>query len=137
MSNRWLSSFNNRSPSRIKKYYVAWDPDKISCFPFRHSVALDLLEPVAGGLESDLLYRDYFEMFRHQERDGIIDVFVPPQRYKENILILHGPVLKSCPTPTTKIRLVFNYSLKTSEPGHPFIKAVYQGMLLTRDLLDF
>lgn len=76
---RQFISFKN------KKYYVAWDSDKISFFTFNPSVALHLLEPVAGGLERDLLYRHHFEMFRHQERDGIIDVLVPPQRYKENI----------------------------------------------------
>lgn len=68
--------------------------------------------------------------------DGILEkIFVPPWQFKEYIWIPHRPVLKSDPTSTTKIRLVFNCSLKTSESPSLY-EAAYQRVNLTNDLLD-
>lgn len=112
-----IGQFRRSIQFRDNKYYIqlSWEDDKLSCVPSNHAVALRNLEHVVRRLEKNQLYQDYLKVFQEQERDGIIEIFVTPERFDEYIWIPHRPVLKSDPTSTTKIRPVFNFSLKAGD----------------------
>ena len=126
---RKIALFQQSISFKDNKYYIQlpWKDDKISCVPSNHAVALRILEHVVQKLERKQLYQDYLQVFHQQECDGIIEeISVPPKWFKEFIWILHRPISKSDPTSTTKIRPVFNCSLKIGD-SPSLNEATYQG----------
>ena len=120
------------------KYHVElpWNMDKLARVPSNHAVSLHVLDRVAKKLTKKKLYQEYLEVFRQQEQDGIIEeIFVPPHEFDQYVWIPHRPVFKSDPTATTKIRPVFNCSLKTGL-GMSLNEAAYSGVNLTGDMLQ-
>ena len=82
------------------------------------------------------MYQDYLEVFEQQEQEGIIEeIFVPVHEFENYVWIPHRPVVKYDPTATTKIRPVFNCSLKTDN-GMSLNEAAYSGINLTGDMLN-
>ena len=74
--------------------------------------------------------------FKQQEEEGIIERFeVKPQNFSDYIWIPHRPVIKSEQQVTTKIRPVFNCSLKT-QGRCSLNEAAYPGINLLTDMLD-
>ena len=57
---------------------------------------------------------DYVHFFKQQKEEGIIErIEVDPQKYGDYTWIPHRPIIKTEQQVTTKIRPVFNCSLKT------------------------
>ena len=113
------------------KYHVQfpWHADKLAQVPSNHAIALHILDRVVWRLVKKGLYQEYMNVFLQQKQEGIIEeIHVNPQRF--GIWIPHRPIFKADPAATTKIRPVFNFSLKTS--GSPSLnKAAYSGVNMT------
>ena len=74
--------------------------------------------------------------FFQQEKDGIIErLMIVPEENGNFIWILHRPVIKNTELVTTKIRPVFNCSLK-AHSNYSFNEAVYPGIILTNNLIE-
>ena len=74
--------------------------------------------------------------FSRQEKDGIIErLKIQPEEFGKFIWIPHRPVFKNTEQVTTKIRPVFNCSLKTH--GNYFLhEAAYPGINLIHNLIE-
>ena len=81
--------------------------------PFNHQVALNVLEHVAIKVERQNLYDDYCKVFLDRESLSRVS----PDDFNKYIWVSHSPVIKKNPVCTTKIRPVFNCSLRTG--GRP------------------
>ena len=100
------------------KYFVElpWKEELVKCVPSNHAVALATLQRVVRNLSRNNLLSEYGAVFHQQLEEGIIEkITVPPSEYSKYIWVPHRPVIKQDPQVTTKIRPVFNCSLKT---GH-------------------
>lgn len=118
-------------------YYVKlpWIEERISSVPLNHAVALGVLNRVIKSLEKRNLFDEYAKVFREQEEEGIIErIHVTPDNFKDYIWIPHRPVFKTEDQTTTKIRPVFNCSLKT-KTGYSLNEAAYPGINLMGDML--
>ena len=74
-------------------------------------------------------------MFSQQLADDIIkEIDVHPEDYHKFIWIPHRPVIKTHTNTTTKIRPVFNCSLKTNK-APSFNEAAYAGVNLMKDIV--
>ena len=123
---------------RDNAYHVKlpWHEDKIKSVPSNHRVALSVLSRVVNKLEQQKLLNDYVEVFHQQEREGIIERFeVAPEDFSKYIWIHHRPVFKMDEQTTSKIRPVFNCSLKTNRK-YSLNEAAYPGINLMGDMLD-
>ena len=81
--------------------------------PSDHRVALSVLNRVVNKLEQQKLLNNYMKVFYQQEREGIIERFeVVTEDFTKHIWIPHRPVFKTEEQTTTKIRPVFNCSVK-------------------------
>ena len=75
-------------------------------------------------------------MFQSQLKDNIIEkINVEPHEYHKYIWILHRPIIKEATQITTKIRPVFNCSLKV-ENTPSLNEASYQGIDLLSSLFS-
>ena len=93
---------------------LPWKKDLIEQVPSNHKVALSVLNRVTESLEKKGLLEDYQNVFHSQCEEGIIEkIEVEPKDFKNYVWIPHRPVIKDDPVTTTKIRPVFNCSLKT------------------------
>lgn len=104
--------------------------------PSNHNVSLAVLDKVVNKLSDKGLYADYCKVFLDQEDKGIIErVHVPPLEFAKYTWIPHRPVYKSELQCTTKIRPVFNCSLRTG--GRPSLNdCAYSGVNLYTDMLE-
>ena len=130
--------FQNAIEFKDGKYYVElpWHADKLARVPSNHAVSLRILDRVTKDLIKTNMYQDYLEVFQQQEREGIIEeIFVSVHEFGNYVWIPHRPVVKCDPTATTKIRPVFNCSLKTGN-GMSLDEAAYSGINLTGDMLN-
>ena len=76
------------------------------------------------------------EVFHQQEHKGIIERFeVVPEDFTKHIWIPHRPIFKTNEQTTTKIRPVFNYSLKANGK-YSLNETAYPGMNLMGDMLE-
>ena len=118
------------------KYHVElpWKDDILENVPPNHKVALAVLNRVTKSLSQQEMLVPYQEVFLQQLDDGIIEeINVHPDDYPKYTWIPHRPVIKTEENATTKIRPVFNCSLKTN--GSPSLnEAAYAGVNLMRDL---
>ena len=87
-------------------------------------------------MQSKKLYKEYDDAFYQQEREGIIErIEESPDKFSEYIWIPHRPVIKMDEQSTTKIRPVFNCSLKT-RGSCSFNEVSYPGINLINDMLN-
>ena len=120
------------------KYYIKlpWYEDKLEKVPSNHNIALAVLDKVVNKLEAQGLLDDYNNVFLDQEENQIIEQFkVEPHQYSQYKWIPHRPVFRMEGQVTTKIRPVFNCSLKTNQ-GYSLNEASYPGINLMTDLLE-
>ncbi|XP_064117675.1 uncharacterized protein LOC135223100 [Macrobrachium nipponense] len=121
------------------KYHVdlPWKNDLIDQVPSNHKVALSILDRVVvSNLQQKGMLDAYQEVFQNQLKEGIIEeIDVNPQTFDKYIWIPHRPVIKEDPNTTTKIRPVFNCSLKTN--NKPSLnEAAFAGVNLMRDIVQ-
>ena len=133
-----IMEFEKSIEFRDNAYHVKlpWHEDKIKSVPSNHRVALSVLNRVVNKLEQQKLLYDYVGVFHQQEREGIIERFeVAPEDFSKYIWIPHKPIFKMDEQTTTKIRPVFNCSLKTNGK-YSLNEAAYPGINLMGDMLD-
>ena len=133
-----IREFEESIEYKDNSYHIKlpWHEDKISSVPSNHEVALSVLNRVVTKLENQGLWNAYVDVFKQQEEEGIIERFeVKPQNFSDYIWIPHRPVIKSEQQVTTKIRPVFNCSLKT-QGRCSLNEAAYPGINLLTDMLD-
>ena len=82
------------------------------------------------------MVESYEEVFDKQLEIGIIEeIEVSPQYYENFTWTPHRPVIKTEEQITTKIRPVFNCSLKTAKDSPSLNEAAYPGIDLMSSLL--
>ena len=114
---------------------LPWKEEVIAKVPSNHKVALSVLDKVVRDLDNKGLLSPYQEVFNQQLSDGIIEeIDVHPDDYHKYIWIPHRPVIKSEHNTTTKIRPVFNCSLKTNK-APSLNEAAYAGINLMKDIV--
>ena len=115
---------------------LPWYQDKINLVPSNHFVALRVLDRTIDFLKRKGLVNKYQEVFDKQLEDGIIEeVKVNPSDYDSHIWIPHRPVIRTEEQVTTKIRPVFNCSLKTDKTLPSLNEAAYPGIDLMGSIL--
>ena len=85
-------------------------------------VAINVLDRVHKKLSADGRWDEYVGGFEDLEKEGVIERLGRVQdlkNLKECVLLPHRPVFKETEQSTTKMRPVFNASLKTKKKGHP------------------
>ena len=118
-------------------YYVKlpW-LQNIESVPSNYNIALSVLDRVIQNLERKNLINEYTKVFKEQEQSQIIERFeVNPEDYSRYIWIPHRAVIREGPLITTKIRPVFNCSLK-SKGSYSLNECAYPGINLLRDLTE-
>ena len=116
---------------------LPWYQDKIESVPSNHFVALKVLDRTLDYLKRKNLLENYQAVFDQQLDDGIIEeIEVKPAQYDEKIWIPHRPVIKMEEQVTTKIRPVFNCSLKTNKDLPSLNEAAYPGVDLMNSILQ-
>ena len=110
--------------------------DNIDQVPSNHDVALKVLNRVSNKLQESGQLEDYLNIFKQQKAEHIIEEFhCDPKDFHKYKWIPHRPVIKTDEQCTTKIRPVFNCSLKTG--GCPSLnEASYVGINLMADMLE-
>ena len=141
-----LVSFDQEQVEKFKQgislqdgYYnieLPWLPDKVDLVPSNHNIALKVLDRTISILQRKGLLNEYQEVFDKQLDDGIIEeITVDPTQYKKYVWIPHRPVIKTEEQVTTKIRPVFNCSLKTQKELPSLNEAAYTGIDLMGSIL--
>ena len=111
-------------------------PDKISQLSSNHTVPLKVLDTTFGHLQKKGLVDKYEDIFDKQLEDGIIEeIKVSPSQYNNYTWIPHRPVIRTQEQVNTKIRPVFNCSLKTSQDLPSLNEAAYTGIDLMGSIL--
>ena len=119
------------------KIYVelVWG-DNISEVPSNFSVSLAVLDRVSQKLERSGQLKAYNNVFFDQLEQGIIEEFsCDPEHFSDYIWLPHRPVFKTDEQVTTKIRPVFNCSLKTAPDKPSLNEASYQGVNNMQDMV--
>ena len=118
------------------KYHVElpWYDDVLEAVPSNHKVALAALYRVKKRLEEQGLVSAYGDIFKQYLKEGIIEpIQVSPKDFHKFIWIPHRPVLKTAEQVTTKIRPVFNCSLRIGN-SPSLNQAAFQGVDLLASL---
>ena len=132
-----IKEFENSILYRNNVYHVElpWHEEKIKTVPSNFPVALKVLEKTDKYLESKNLIKKYNDVFYQQESEGIIErIKVIPSEFFNYNWIPHRLVIKLDTQVTTKIRPVFNCSLK-NKGSCSLNEAAYPGMNLLSDML--
>ena len=120
------------------KYHVElpWYEDKVKQVPSNHKICLEVLKRTYNALQIQGLVSTYDKVFQQQLHDGIIETFdVDPQDYSKYVWVPHRAVVRSADQVTTKVRPVFNCSLKVGNA--PSInEAAFKGIDLMSELID-
>lgn len=131
-----ISEFNSNLEFIDGKYHVKlpWIENKIDLVPSNHKLALAVLNRVERSLNYQNLIDQYQAVFDQQLEDGIIErIFVDPSDYDKHVWIPHRPVVKFSQQTTTKVRPVFNCSLKIGD--YPSLnESAYAGIDLLTNL---
>ena len=116
---------------------LPWYSEKVNSVPSNHFVALKVLDRTVKHLDNKGLTDQYQAVFDQQLADGIIEeIKVKPSEYNDKIWIPHRPIIKMDEQVTTKIRPVFNCSLKTSKELPSLNEAAYTGVDLMNNILE-
>ena len=109
--------------------------DNIDKVQSNYNVALNVMDRVYKKLSSKNQYDEYVEQFKNFENENIIEkIEVSPKDFKNHIWIPHRPVFKTDDQSTTKMRPVFNASLKTKKGTPSLNEASYCGVNLMKDM---
>ena len=133
-----VSEFNDNIVFKDKHYFVKlpWK-ENVDKVPSNFIVARKVLDRVVSDLHSKNLFEDYNRVFEQHLADDIIEkVDINPSEYVNFIFIPHRPVIKMEAQVTTKIRPVFNCSLKTHKNLPSLNEAAYPGIDLMSSLLQ-
>ena len=110
--------------------------DNINQVPSNHSVALSVLDNVCKKLVKSGHLEAYNKVFFEQLNENIIEEFeCDPNEFDKYIWLPHRPIFKSEAQTTTKIRPVFNASLKTSPDKPSLNEASFPGINNMNDML--
>ncbi len=135
--NNMIEKFKESIVHKENKYFVKlpWNKDILDKVPSNHETALAVLNKVVENLEKKNLLSEYKKVFREQEAENIIErVNIKPSNFHKYVWIPHRPVIKDEDQTTTKVRPVFNCSLKTNK--QPSLnEAAYAGVNLVNDLM--
>ena len=132
-----IEEFQKGIVFKNNKYHVnlPWKEDLVDKVPSNHKVALAVLDRVVNNLEQKGLLQAYQEVFHQQMEDGIIErILVKPEEFDKYVWIPHRPIIKDESNVTTKIRPVFNCSLKTNG-AISLNEAAYAGVNLMGDIV--
>ena len=110
--------------------------DNIKDVPSNHQVALKVMQRVYADLERKDLVLQYNQVFFDQHASDIISEFeCSPDQYANYIWLPHRPVIKNDPQTSTKIRPVFNASVKPYKNKPSLNQASYAGVNNMQDML--
>ena len=110
--------------------------ENVSEVPSNYEVALKVLERVCSKLDRTGNLDKYNKVFFDQLDSGIIEEFVcAPRDFGRFIWLPHRPVIKEDAQTTTKIRPVFNCSLKTRKDKPSLNESSYQGVNIMQNML--
>ncbi|XP_043219934.1 uncharacterized protein LOC122380652 [Amphibalanus amphitrite] len=133
---RLVEEFSNEVELRDGKYFVRVPfYDSVTKVPGNHDIALATMKKVRNKLAKRDLADSYTAVFEQQLRDGIIEeVDYNKPSTNQRVFIPHHPVVKTDAQTTTKIRPVFNCSLKIGD--RPSLnEACFRGVDLLNDLV--
>ena len=112
---------------------MPWNKDLVKQVPSNLKVSLAVADRVYKNLEKQNIANAYEEVFEPQESLGIIEPV--NQKVPDQIWIPHRPVIRTEANVTTKIRPVFNCSLKMGK--FPSLnEAAFPGIDLMNNLLS-
>jgi hypothetical protein len=97
------------------KYYVElpWYENIINNVKSNYKVALAISDRVILKLESQNLLSRYNEILKEQLKEGVIErIYVKPEHYENFVWTPHRAVIKDCEITTSKLRIVYNCSMK-------------------------
>ncbi len=145
--NKELINYDEEKVQRFKQgitfenghYHVElpWHEDKINLVPSNHNVALKVLDRTMINLKKNNLVKEYENVFDQQlDADIIEEIQVPNHDLNKYIWIPHRPVIKMDEQVTTKIRPVFNCSLKTKNEVPSLNEAAYTGIDMMGSILN-
>ena len=112
---------------------LPWKKDFVEKVPCNLKVALAVAERVYAKLENHSIVDAYKKVFNQQEQLGIIEPV--SERVAGQVFIPHRPVIRSDEHTTTKIRPVFNCSLKVGK-APSLNEAAFPGVDLMNNLLS-
>ena len=115
------------------KVRLPWKSELINKVPSKLKVFLAVAERVYDRLSNKGLDQAYEEVFEQQEVLGVIEPI--ENRVPEQVFIPHRPVIKMDGLTTTKIRPVFNCSLKVGR-APSLNEAAFPGIDLMNNLLS-
>ena len=109
--------------------------DNINKVQSNYNVALNVMDRIHKKLSSQNLYDEYLNQFKQFENEEIIEkIEVNPKDFCKYIWIPHRPVFKTEEQSSTKMRPVFNASLKTKKGTPSLNEASYCGVNLMKDM---
>ena len=132
-----IEEFQRGISFKDNRYHVSlpWKENLVEKVPSNHKVALSVLNRVLNNLEQKGSLAAYQEVFHNQLKDGIIEkIKVEPKDFDNYVWIPHRPIFKEEPNVTTKIRPVFNCSLKIGN-APSLNEAAYAGLNLMGDIV--
>ena len=132
----FLQKFYETIEFKEGKYHVElpWHENILEEVPSNYHIALATMRSVHKRLERQGLSSVYGDVFKQYQREGIIEAIqVTPENFKNFKFIPHRPVIKTAEQVTTKIRPVFNCSLKVGE-SPSLNQASYHGVDLLNSL---
>ena len=133
-----VKQFANSISFSDGSYHVElpWYEDRVAAVPSNHKIALATLYKVYSSLQRKGLEERYNDVFVQQLQDGIIEkVDISPSDYEKYIFIPHRPVVKEADQITTKLRVVYNCSLKVGADSS-LNEASYPGIDLMNSLFQ-
>ena len=130
-----IQNFNDSISFQDDHYYVhlPWNENLVKQAPSNLRVSLAVAERVYKNLEKQNIANAYEEVFKQQETLGIIEPV--NQQIPDQIWIPHRPVIRNEANVTTKIRPVFNCSLKMGK-APSLNEAAFPGVDLMNNLLS-
>ncbi|KAG1713941.1 hypothetical protein GQR58_002015 [Nymphon striatum] len=128
--------FRNSIEFRDGHYHIdlPWNEDILRNVPSNYQISKTLANKIWFNTVRKGRHNEYLKVFKEQEELGIIEEIPGGYDPDDHIWIPHHPVVKEDPLTTTKIRPVFNCSLKIA--GKPSLnEAAYPGTDLMNNLL--
>ena len=119
-------------------YYVdlPWIENRVNRVPSNFHVTLIVLDRTMTSLRKNKLDEAYSDVFFQQVKDGIIErLKIQPEEFGKFIWIPQRPIIKITEQMTTKIRPIFNCSLKT-HGNYSLNEAAYPGINLIKNLIE-
>ncbi|HWI50021.1 MAG TPA: A17 family peptidase, partial [Rummeliibacillus sp.] len=133
--------FNQNMIFKDNHYHVSlpWYEDKIELVPNNFKISLNIANRVFNKLTQNNLISKYNKVFEDQLNDKIIEKvninFNDASDISKYKFIPHRPIIRQTEQVTTKIRPVFNCSLKSNKTLPSLNEAAYSGYDLMNSLL--